>query len=65
MKNMLLFKRSMFFLLSISDEFSFKPFVILYLPLLASDYFLDNGKSLGTRDNLINFQLTVWFAAAA
>ena len=36
-----------FFLLSISDEFSFKPFVILYLPLLASDYFLDNGKSLG------------------
>ena len=36
-----------FFLLSISDEFSLKPFVILYLPLLASDYFLDNGKSLG------------------
>ncbi len=28
-------------------EYSFKPLVILYLPLLASDYFLDNGKSLG------------------
>lgn len=36
-----------FFLLSISNEFSFKPFVILYLPLLASDYLLEKGKIWG------------------
>ncbi len=36
------------FLLSISSEFSLKPFLMLYLPLFLSDFLLDKGKVWGS-----------------
>ncbi len=36
------------FLLSISSEFSLKPFFMLYLPLFLSDFLLDKGKVWGS-----------------